>query len=102
MFVDLSSDLKNMAKFKRNRRAKNKIEGSLQGTLVNADPQNDATAEVRRPTTALKLVRSSLFTAELEEAIELIARERVYRAMRMRLERQLRLSAPEADDGHAR
>lgn len=83
-----------MAKFKRNRRAKNKIEGSLEGALVKADPLPDTPGVVQR-TTALKLVRSPLFSAEFEAVIDLIARDRVYWATRARLERRLLLAPPE-------
>lgn len=85
-----------MAKSKRNRRAKNKIEGvsqkkgenSSDGALVKVEPLLDREIAVRRAN-ALRASRSSLFTMELEEAIEIIARDRVYRAMLATLARRM-------------
>jgi hypothetical protein len=75
---------------KRKRRAKNKIEGSPEGSLIKADvdPLSEPPAVVFRSNT-VAVVRSSLFTAEFEAVIELIARERVYRAMLAGLGRRL-------------
>ena len=82
-----------MAKSRRTRRASNKIAGSLQGALVKADPSGDSTTPVHRLNLVTVPPRSTLFTAELEEVIEIIARERVYRAMLAGLRRRL-LTAP--------
>jgi len=65
-----------MAKSKRNRRSKNKIQGSLQGTLTTADPVLGSEIAVHR-SNALAIPRATRLSAELEELIELIARERV-------------------------
>jgi hypothetical protein len=74
------------------RRAKNKIEGSVDGTLIKVEPNPlpDAPAEVHR-TRAVVVARSTIFTTELEEVIEIIAKERVYRAMLDSLGRRLRI-----------
>jgi len=79
-----------MARFPR--RAKNKVEGSVDGTLIKVepDPLPDAPAEVHR-TRAVIVARSTVFTTELEEVIEIIAKERVYRAMLDSLGRRLRI-----------
>jgi hypothetical protein len=81
-------------KRKRKSGAKNKIQGSLEGALIKAEPEprSDVPGVVLR-STSLAVRRSTLFSAELEEAIELIARERVYRAMLAGLGRRL-LMAP--------
>ena len=77
-----------MAKSKRTRRAKNKIAGSAEGALINArpttDPAFEAAISVGTPS-RVWIVKDSLFTADLEEAIDIIARDRVYRAMLARL-----------------
>lgn len=71
---------------KRKSRAKNKIEGAPEGSLVKAGPAHySAAPEVHLRTRAAALARSGLFNAELEEAIDVIARERVYRAMMAKL-----------------
>jgi hypothetical protein len=88
-----------MTKRKRNGRstpklgAKNKLEGSTSGELIRIEPpKNDAPALVQASNfTAIR--RSTLFSAEFEAVIELIARDRVYRAMIARFAR--RLPAPE-------
>ena len=71
-----------MTKRKRQSRAKNKIEGPLQGTLIKLDtePLNEPAAAVHR-SNSFAVTRSTLFTAEFEAVIEIIAKERVYRAM---------------------
>ena len=78
-----------MAKSKRTRRASNKIDGSLQGALVTADPFFESSDQP----SAVWISRTTIFNAELEEVIEIIARERVYRAMLDRLGRRL-LNSP--------
>jgi hypothetical protein len=81
---------------KRKSRATNKLQGSQENALIPSvpEPVTDAPpAEVR--TTTVVARRSSLFTAELEEVIALIARERVYRAMLAGMGR--RLLAPPPD-----
>ncbi len=84
-----------MAKRKRPRRAKNKITGSYEGTLIKADADSipEPPAVVERSRTVV-VVRSTLFTAELEAIIDLIARDRVYRAMLDRLGRRLLVAPP--------
>ncbi len=77
-----------MKKRKPTRRAQNKIGESSQRDLVTVDPPLEPASEVSR-VRAVVVARSSLFTAELEEAIDLIARERVYRAYLDRLGRRL-------------
>lgn len=83
-----------MARRKRTPRAKNKITGSTDGALVplTPDPFPDAPAQVQR-VKVVTVARSTLFTAELEAVIEIIARERVRQAMMDRLGRRL-LSGP--------
>ena len=46
----------------------------------------------------MKISKSTLFTAEFEAVIELIARERVMRAMRAGLGRRLLLGSPYEPD----
>jgi hypothetical protein len=81
-----------MAKSKRNRRAQNKIEGSSEGALIKVDAPSEP-AIVIRHSDVVRVARVTLLSAELEEIIEIIARDRVYRAMLARLGRRL-LSAP--------
>ncbi len=70
-----------MAKSKRRRQAKNKIEGAHPGSLIkfDADPYVEAPRTEQRDRATI--TRSTIFTAELEAVIEIIATERVYRAM---------------------
>jgi hypothetical protein len=82
-----------MAKSKRNRRNQNKIESASQGALVQRDASPQP-AIVIRHSEAQKVARIRRLSAELEEVIEIIARERVYRAMLARSGRYL-LAAPE-------
>lgn len=85
-------------KRKRSSRAKNKIQGPPDGTLIKVEPDRFSDApRVDLRSTSLAVRRSTLFTAELEEAIDLIARERVYRAMLAGLGRRL-LMAPSPHD----
>lgn len=77
-----------MAKPKQTRRAKNKIGGATPGTPIKADSFAEAATPVHRAY-AVSVPRSTLFTAELEEIIDIIARDRVYRELRARLERRL-------------
>ena len=69
---------------KRTRRARNTIAGSLNGNLVTTGPPVDPGITVH-PSGAVRLARPTLFSAEFEKVIEIIARERVYRAMLARL-----------------
>jgi len=77
-----------MAKSKRRPRAKHKIDPELSGGLVPfpVEPvKPDVFVEVPQGQQLIRrtaLTRSTLFTAELEAVIDLIARDRVYRAMR--------------------
>ena len=87
-----------MAKSKRKPRAKNKIDG-FAGELIKVDPEPfpGEAAEVRR-TQEVKVTRNSYFTADFEALIEMIALDRVYRAMRDRWWRRPKLEAPEEAD----
>jgi len=69
-------------KRKRAARAKNKIQGSSpETTLVPTGPALHSEAPgMRLRSRPIAVARSTLFNAELEQAIEIIARERV-RAM---------------------
>lgn len=91
-----------MSKSRRRRRAHNKIEGSSQPLIkpdplleAAADPRVEAVIEVHK-TGTVRIART-LFSAELEEIIEIIARERVFRSMMARIGRRSLL--PPADDG---
>jgi len=85
-------------KRKRPSRAKNKIQGSLEGSLIKAEPERFSDAHrVDLRSTSIAVHRSTLFTAELERVIDIIARERVYRAMLAGLGRRL-LMAPSTHD----
>jgi hypothetical protein len=85
-------------KRKRTSRAKNKVQGPLEGSLIKVEPERHADApRVDLRSTSLAIRRSTLFNAELEEAIDMIARERVYRAMLAGLGRRL-LMAPSTND----
>jgi hypothetical protein len=79
-----------MARSKRTPRAKNKIEGGAAGELIkiDADPYVEAPRAEQR-LRAVAVARSTLFTAELEAVIEIIATERVYRAMLAGLGRRM-------------
>jgi hypothetical protein len=85
-----------MARSKRKSRAQNKVTGAYEGALSRVgseplpepEPLTDGPAAVYR-TDAVVVTRSTLFTAEFEALIELIARDRVYRAMLDRLGRRL-------------
>jgi hypothetical protein len=81
---------------KRNRRARNTIAGSVQGQLVTTGPPVDPTVPAHQ-TSALRVARPTLFSAEFEKVIEIIARERVYREMLARLGSRL-LMAPRPND----
>jgi hypothetical protein len=81
-----------MARAKRNRRAKNKIDPSNDGALIKAEPETVPAIVVQR-TDVVRVRRASMFSAELEEVIEIIARDRVYRSMLAGLGRRL-LAAP--------
>lgn len=82
-----------MAKSKRTPRAKNKVAGAQEGEVVKID-EDHLGAFVEAPRAeqrarAVVVARSTLFTAEFEAVIEIIARERVYREMLDRLGRRL-------------
>ena len=81
-----------MAKSKRARRATNKVDSSSQGALIKVDA-NSAPAIVIHRSDVVKVAKTTRLSAELEEVIEIIAKDRVYRAMLARLGRRL-LSAP--------
>jgi hypothetical protein len=71
-----------MAKRKRTPRAKNKLERSYDGTLIKVDSvPNDTPAVVHRVQATAVARPTLLLSAELEAVIDIIARERVYRAM---------------------
>ena len=85
-------------KRKRKSRAKNKIQGPLERSLIKSGPRHDSDVPgVYLRSKSIAVARSSLFTAELEELIDLIARERVYRAMLARLGRRLLMAPPTND-----
>jgi hypothetical protein len=84
-----------MAKSKRTRRARNKIEGFSKRALIKADPSGESAATVHRSNAVRVAKTTTIFTAELEEVIELIAKDRVYRAM---LGRRLLISPRMNDD----
>jgi hypothetical protein len=87
-----------MKRKRTSRRAKNKVQGSLEGTLIKVEPEKFAEApQTERRATAIALRLSTLFSAELEAAIDIIARERVYRAMLAGLGRRLLMAPPPAD-----
>lgn len=81
-----------MGRAKRNPRAKNKINSSNEGAVIKVQPEPfpDAPAQVYR---SQALTRSHLLSAELEAVIEIIAYDRVYRAMLERRARRLLLAA---------
>ena len=87
-----------MAKRKRTVRAKNKINPVSQEALVKVDPEPlpAVPAEVYH-SRAVTIVRTTLFSAEFEKVIEIIARERVYRAMLAGLGRRLLMSPPQTE-----
>ncbi len=75
-----------MTRRKRQSRAKNKLQGSLENALIKSEPAPvTQVPAIDLQTAAVAIRRSGLFNAELEWAIDLIARERVYRAMLARL-----------------
>jgi hypothetical protein len=71
-----------MAKRKRTSRVTNKIEGASTQSLIKVDSvvSMDTPAVVYR-SPSVAMIRSTLFSAEFEAIIELIARDRVYRQM---------------------
>jgi hypothetical protein len=85
-----------MAKSKRTRRARNIITDSLQGALVTTGPPLEPVIAVQL-SSAFRVGRHTIFTAEFERVIEIIARERVYRAMLAKLGSRL-LMAPTVGD----
>ncbi len=88
-----------MTKRKRNGRstpklgAKNKLDGSTSGELINVEPPASDVPALVQASKFTAIRRSTLFSAEFEAVIEIIARDRVYRAMLARFAR--RLPAPE-------
>lgn len=84
-----------MAKHKRKRRAKNKLPGSSEGALIKAEAEKlpQAPAQVYRAHST-NLVRSTLFSADFEAVIEIIAIDRVYRAMLAGLGRRFLMGPP--------
>ena len=85
-------------KRKRPRRAKNKIQGSLDNSLVKSEPDHYSEApRVRMQSTPIAIPRSTVFATELEKVIDIIARERVYRAMLAGLGRRLLIAPPPND-----
>jgi hypothetical protein len=85
-----------MAKHKRKRRAKNKLTGSSEGVLIKAEGEKlpQAPAQVYRAHSTT-LVRSTLFSADFEAVIEIIAIDRVYRAMLAGLGRRFLMAPPQ-------
>jgi hypothetical protein len=85
-------------KRERTSRAKNKIQGPLEGSLIKAGPGHYSDAPgVHLRSKSFAVSRSSLFNTELEAVIDMIARERVYRAMLAGRGRRL-LMAPSTND----
>lgn len=84
-----------MAKRRRNRRAKNKLENASTRDLIPVDPPPQPNTQLVQVTRTVRVARAGYFNAELEEAIEIIARDRVYRMM---LARARRLLAPPTSD----
>lgn len=83
-----------MAKSKRTPRAKNKIAGAP-GELIKVEPDRFVEVpQAEQRVRAVVVARSTLFTAELEAVIEIIATERVYRAMLDGLKRRLLTATP--------
>src|SRR5437764_591200 len=79
-------------------RAKNKIQGSLAGSLIKVGPDRFSDASrVDERSTSIAIARPTIFTTELEYVIDVIARERVYRAWLAGMGRRL-LLAPVTDD----
>jgi hypothetical protein len=81
-------------------RARNKLTSAPAGPLIvkSAAGHYSAASGADLRSTPIAALRSTLFTTELEEVIEIIARERVYRAMLDRLGRRLRLGPPAIHD----
>lgn len=69
-----------MAKSKRNRRAKHKIDGASEGALIKADSGSESKIAIYRSGGVIAK-RAALLSAELEAVIDIIARDRVYREM---------------------
>ena len=87
-----------MIRRKRNSRAKNKIQAAPETSFAKVGPAQVSSApEVFVRARASAVARHTLFNAELEEAIDIIARERVYRAMLARLKWRL-LTPPFANE----
>lgn len=89
-------------KRKRKTRAKNKIQDPLEGAVIKAEPvyHSEAPGIVLR-SKSIAAVRSSLFNTELEQVIDMIARERVYRAMLAGLGRRLLMPPASKDQDDA-
>ncbi len=79
--------------------AKNKLDGSMSGELIKIDPPPADAPALVQASQFTTLRRSTLFSAEFEAVIEIIARDRVYRAMLARYAR--RLPAPDAPSSDA-
>ena len=88
-----------MAKSRRKRRATNKVEGSSEGALVKADSGSESAIAIYR-SQGIRATRTALLSAELEAVIDIIARDRVYRAMLAG--RGRRLLPPPATDSDER
>jgi hypothetical protein len=80
---------------KRTRRARNTIAGSIEGELVTSGPPVDPTVPVHQ-TSELRVARPTLFSAEFEKVIEIIARDRVLRMMQARRGRLL-MAPPQSE-----
>lgn len=84
-----------MAKSKRTPRAKNKIADAQAGELIKVEADHFADApRAEQRARVVAVARSTLFTAEFEAVIEIIATERVYRAMLDGLKRRLLTATP--------
>jgi len=84
-----------MARSKRTPRAKNKIESAFPGELIKIDP--DPYVEAPRAQQRVRagvITRSTMFSADFEAVIEIIATERVYRAMLAGMKRRFLAGPP--------
>lgn len=88
-----------MAKSKQNRRAKNRIDGSAEGAMIKVDSGSESAIAIYR-SSGVQTARASMFSAELEYAIDVIARERVFGDMLARRTRTSLLNGP-SDAGPA-
>jgi len=82
-----------MKKSRLTRRARNNIEGASRGIPAQDDPFLESGTAVHK-LNAVRVAHATPFSAAFEEIIEIIARDRVFRAMRARLQRRLLIQPP--------